>query len=66
MEFMTTKHKLPEKCNPTDWLGTATKNVVEDIRGYITAGFSKEAAIHRVRQESCAGPKVWKLALEQI
>lgn len=66
MAYDTNKHHLPAKCYHSDLINTMVLNVIDNIQGYIGAGFTRIQALNRVKQESCAGSKVWKIVIEKI
>ncbi len=61
MGYYNFKHRLPDKVTPSDWLAGMVANVREEIAGYISVGLNRQDAISRVKQDSCAGPAVWKI-----
>ena len=49
-----------------DWIGVSVKNIVANIKEYISLGMSKDDAVSQVRSESSAGCKVWQIVVSNL
>ena len=58
--------KPPDKTNNQILIETISKGLIQTIHDWIEAGFSREDAIERAKQDSCAGVAVWKNVLTKI
>lgn len=57
---------MKDRMQKQDWLDTMVKSLVSKLKLQISLGKTREQAIEIVKEQSTAGAKVWKQALEKI